>query len=182
MYDKKGQVYTRFIDFKKAFDSISQNALFHKLELNNVNGNFLNLLKNIYKNNMGAMKINKKLTNFFKHEKGVRQGDPLSPMLFNIYINDLFNEIDKDNPVYVTLNEMDRISSLMFADDFILISTSKSGLQKSLNALQKYTKKWKVEINYKKSKCITFSKSNHKEKHQFTINNQILQNLGIPIN
>ena len=112
----------------------------------------------------------------------------LSPTLFNIYINDLFNELDKDNSDYVTLNDIDKISALMFADDLILISTSKSGLQKSLNALEKYTKKWKLEINYKKSKCITFSRSNHKEKHQFTINNQILENtneykyLGIIIN
>ena len=84
--------------------------------------------------------------------------------LFNIYINDLFNELDTDNSDYVTLNEIDKISALMFADDLILISTSKSGLQKSLNALQKNMKKWKLEINYKK--YITFSKSNHQDKLQ----------------
>ena len=56
---------------------------------------------------------------------------------------------------------MDKISALMFADDLILLSTSKTGLQNSLNVLENYTKRWKLEINYKKTKCITFSKSNH---------------------
>ena len=76
----------------------------------------------------------------------------------------------------------------MFADDLILISTSKEGLQNSLDALENYAKKWKLEINIKKTKCITFSKGNQKEKHQFKINNQIIDNvkeykyLGIVIN
>ena len=69
---------------------------------------------------MGAMKVNIKLTNFFKHDKWVRQGDPSSPPLFNIYINDLFKS-DIDHHDYVTLNEIDKITEPLFADDFILI-------------------------------------------------------------
>ena len=69
------------MDFKKkkklyTFDSIWHKALFHKLELNKINGNFLDLLKYIYKKSRCAVKLNNKLTNFFNHEKGVRQGDP----------------------------------------------------------------------------------------------------------
>ena len=108
----------------------------------------------------------------------VRQGDPLGPTLFSIYVNDIFNELDIDHSDYVTLNEINKISALLLSDDFVLISTSKSGLQKYLNALQKYMKIWKLKINYKKSKCITFSRSNYKDKHQFTINNKISQNIN----
>ena len=43
--DNKEKVYTCFVDFMKAFDSIWEKALFHKLESNNINGNFLELLK-----------------------------------------------------------------------------------------------------------------------------------------
>ena len=106
-----------------------------------------------------------------------RQGDSLSPTLFNIFINDLFEELDKSNTDPVTINNIDHLSALMFADE-----------QKSLNALDSYVKKWKLEINIKKTKCMTFSKSNHAEKHQFFIGNKILENtkeykyLGITIN
>ena len=188
VYDNKNKLYTCFVDFKKAFDSIWHNGLFYKLELNKIDGKFLDLLKDIYKKSKGTVKINNKLTNFFNHEKGVRQGDPLSPTLFNLFINDLFKEINSANNNSVTLNNIDKINTLMFADDLILLSTTKEGLQKSLNALDKYVQKWKLEINYKKTKCMTFSKSNQKEKHIFTIRDQILDNtneykyLGLTIN
>ena len=61
-------------------------------------------------------------------------------------------------------------------------------LQKSLDSLGEYCAKWKLYINYNKTKCITFSKGTQKEKHNFTINHQIIENvkvfkyLGITIN
>ena len=45
VYDNKKKLYTCFIDFKKAFDSIWHKGLFNKLEINNINGKFLDLLK-----------------------------------------------------------------------------------------------------------------------------------------
>ena len=69
------------------------------------------------------------MTNFFIHEKGVRQGDPLS------LITDLFGELEKSNENFVTLNNLDKIRALVFADDLILMSTSKEGLQNSLDTL-----------------------------------------------
>ena len=86
----------------------------------------------------------------------------------------------KDNIDLITLNNIDKINALMFninMDD-----------RTPLNVLENYIKKWNLEINDKKTKCITFSKSKHKEKHQFIINSQKLENtneykyLGIIIN
>ena len=45
VYDNKKKLYTCFVDFKKAFDSIWHKGLFNKLEINNINGKFLDLLK-----------------------------------------------------------------------------------------------------------------------------------------
>ena len=104
----------------------------------NINGKILELLKNIYEQSKCAVKINNKLTNFFIQEKGVRQGDPLSPTLFNLYITDLFGELEKSNENFVTLNNLDKIRALLFADDLNLISTPKERLQNSLDALIKY--------------------------------------------
>ena len=92
--DQNGQkLYTCFVDFQKAFDSVWHDALFRKLENKGINGQFLNLIKNIYKQTECAVKINGNSTKYFAYEKGVQQGNPLSPILFNPFINDIFEEI-----------------------------------------------------------------------------------------
>ena len=174
-YDKK--IYTCFIDFKKAFDSIWHKGLFYKLKDNNITGNFLQLISTIYKQTKCAIKINQQLTHLFSYKKGIRQSDPLSPTLFNIFVN--------NSPV--NLDDEENISSLMYADDLVIMSTSIEGLQKMLDKLHQYTDKWDLSINYNKTKCVTFSKGNRKEKHNFTMNSQVIDNsitykyLGITI-
>ena len=72
--DQKGKtLYTCFVDFQKAFDSIWHDDLFRKLENKDINGNFLKLIKNIYGKTKCAVKINNKTTHFFNYDKGVQQ-------------------------------------------------------------------------------------------------------------
>ena len=92
--DKKGKkLYACFIDFKKAFDSVWHEGLFRKLENSGINGNFLSLLKTISSKTKCAVKVNNKTTNYFKYEKGVPQGYPLSPILFNLYMKKEYRKV-----------------------------------------------------------------------------------------
>ena len=79
----------------------------------------------------------------------------------------------------------------MYKDDLIILSTSKDNLQKKLNLVNEYCKKWKLEINYSKTKCLTFTKGTQKEKYKFSIDTHFIENienvkqykyLGITIN
>ena len=74
--------------------------------------------------------LQNKVTNFFKCEKGVRQGCPLSPILFNIFIYTLALDLDKSSTDSLELPNGSRISCLMYADDVILISKSPEGVNK----------------------------------------------------
>ena len=89
----KKKLYACFIDFRKGFDSVRQKGLFRKVENLGKNGNFLDLIKDIYCKTKSAVKIGNNTTNFFPYSKGVQQGNPLSPLLFNIFINDIFQKI-----------------------------------------------------------------------------------------
>ena len=60
----KGKIYACFVDFKKAYDSVWQEGLFRKLECLNINGSFLDLLKDMYSKNSCAIKIGNKRTRF----------------------------------------------------------------------------------------------------------------------
>ena len=172
----KKKVHAAFIDFAKAFDSVWHKGLFHKLQKNGINGNFLELLQNIYENTECAVKIGSQHTNFFKCLKGVRQGCPLSPTLFNIFMDDLVTDLNNANTAPLQL-ENEPITCLLYADDIIILSSTHTGLQNCLDALHEYCKKWKLSINKSKSKCMTFYKNCSKYKHKFSIDNTELQNV-----
>ena len=70
------KLYACFVDFQKAFDSVWHDALFRKLENKGINGNFLEVIKNIYSNTQCAVKINGKSTKYFPYKKGVQPTEP----------------------------------------------------------------------------------------------------------
>ena len=86
----KKKLYACFVDLKKAFDSVWHNALFYKLEHLGINGNFLNLIKNIYSKTRCAVKVGDKITNFFKEEgKAVHSVHFYSIFTLTIFLNPL---------------------------------------------------------------------------------------------
>ena len=109
-----------------------------KLQNIGVGGLFYNILKDIYKENILSLKINKKLSPNFISEVGVCQGDTLRPNLFKVYINDL-PSIFKDGCDPVELNSC-KLNCLLFADDVVLLSKTEQGMQTCLNRLQEYCK------------------------------------------
>ena len=127
---RNGKVYTCFIDFKKAYDSVWHEGMYAKckLELLNINGEFLEIIKNMYEKSNCAVKIQNKITNFPERKRGVRQGCPLSPILFNISTNDIAYKLEGINPAPLKLSNGTLVSCLMYADDIIILSRSPEGL------------------------------------------------------
>ena len=87
---------------------------------------------------------------------GVKQGCNLSPLLFNIFVNDI-HDIFGDSCTPLKMNSS-LLSSLSFADDLVILSETSLGLQNSLNNLETYCKNWGLSINAKKTKVVVFNK------------------------
>ena len=105
---------------------------------------------------------------------GVRQGDNLSPILYNIFVNDIPDIFDEDC-FPVKLNNT-KLNCLMYADDLILLSETPRGLQECLDKLQIYCNNWGLEVNITKSKVMIFSNSGRLLSTQFHLNNTPLTN------
>ena len=71
-----------FIDFEKAFDSVEWDFLFKCLEAFNFGSDFLHWFRTFYTNAQSCIMNNGTASNYFPLERGVRQGNPLSPYLF----------------------------------------------------------------------------------------------------
>ena len=81
-------LFTCFVDFRKAFDSVLHQALFLKLKKNNgISGLLYNIIKIMSTDNILRVKLGNKITSEFYSNIGVRQGDTLSPNLFKMFIN-----------------------------------------------------------------------------------------------
>ena len=74
--------------------------------------------------------------------------------MYHIFINDIFKAIK--NEAQVTLDDQNFFNALMYADDLIIIATTPEGLQKSLDGLSEYCKKWMLNVNVKNNKMYGF--------------------------
>ena len=86
---------------------------------------------------------------------GVKQGCNLSPTLSNLFQNDLHDLFD--NTCDPVLLEEFEINSLSWADDLVLFSSTKIGLQKCLDNLAAYCHMWQLEVNVDKTKVMVMS-------------------------
>ena len=111
----------------------------------------------MYVKNSSVVKLNGTITQEFPVASGVRQGDVLSPLLFNIFINDIIEEFQQPECNAPSLIDKD-VGCLLYADDLVILSTSAEGLDQSLRRLASYCKKWKLQVNLAKSKIMCMSK------------------------
>ena len=148
---KKKKVYTVFIDLRKAFDLVCRQALLYKLACYGVNGGFFNILKNMYSDSTGYIKMNGKLSKCFNILKGTEQGHPLSPELFKVYFKDLSDQLNSALVNCPTLAGL-TINHLAWADDLVVLALDPDSLQKLLDIIGSYCNDWGLEINISKTK------------------------------
>ena len=87
----------------------------------------------MYKSVKYCVKVANGYTDPLSSNRGLKQGCVLSPMLFNLFIDDINNVFDQ-NCAPLSLMDVE-LNHLLYADDIILMSSSPEGLQYSLNAL-----------------------------------------------
>ena len=174
---KKGSkpIYACFVDFRRAFDTVWHKGLFFKLRKIGVSDMFYTILKDMYRQTKLCVKINDHITDFFTSNIGVRQGDTLSPNLFKIFLNDFQNTLDNScDPVQLSNY---KLNCLLYADDLVLLSSFRHGMQSCIDKLSSYCNNWGLEVNLNKTKCMTFNALGRIPNYQFSYKNTLIENV-----
>ena len=162
-YIRNGSVvYGVLMDCTKAFDTVQHSKLFQKLLDAGLPPVIVRLMICIYQKQTANVKWNDDTSRSFTIKNGVRQGAVLSPIIFCFYVNNLFSELRrcrsgcKIGPYYA--------GGHGYADDLLLLSPSRGGLQEMVDIAAKYAKEHKIEFSTdpkpekSKTKGIVFSR------------------------
>lgn len=157
-------LYMAFIDYSKAFDSISHTAIWESLRNQGIPTVYINIIKTIYSNSKARVQL-ETLGETFQVKRGVRQGDPMSPKLFSAVLESIFRKLNWDQQ---GLNiDGQKLNHLRFADDIVLFEEQPGILEKMIQDLNIESEKVGLSMNTNKTKLLTNS-----NKHEIKINNQ----------
>ena len=143
-----------FIDFKSAFDCIHRPALWKALETEHIPSKVIKLLQTSYNGSTSRVQIRNESSEEFSFWTGVRQGDVVSPLLFNVVIDTIMRKVfqgrcgvqyDKDN--FAT--------DLMFADDSAILANDNAEATDILRDIARIAQSYGLKINVDKTKVLT---------------------------
>ena len=151
------ELWIAAVDYAKAFDSVEHASLWNALSSQGVPSGYIRLLKLIYAGQVGKV-ITDTSSKQFSILRGVRQGDPLSTLLFNAMMESIFRSLKiKWNPskVGLEMGAVERLTNLRFADDVLLLTDSKKRMLSMLEDLSTESAKHGLHLHPDKSKVIT---------------------------
>ncbi|RNA29712.1 RNA-directed DNA polymerase from mobile element jockey-like [Brachionus plicatilis] len=150
-------LYLCAIDASKVFDKIDREVLWNKMIAKNIDPAIIMTLKNYYDESLLLVKNEDEYSNMFKSTIGVKKGGVASPKLFSIHIEDLITQLEMLD-VGIKLKKI-KLDVVLYADDIMLISTCKYGLQRQLHIVQKYGLENGIKYNLDKTEFMLYNDS-----------------------
>ena len=163
---EKGKVFVMFADLKAAFDSVNRSILWEKMKQLNISENLMNRIQEIYTVTKNKVKIKNEFSNVFYTVQGLRQGCPISPTLFTVYIALIENVFKKAQSGGAVVGRQ-KLWTLSYADDLALIAKEEGEMKCMLKTLEKFLQKIKLELNVEKSKMVVFRNKRGRKEYKW---------------
>jgi len=155
------------IDYSKAFDSVEIPEVIEALKEQGIEEVYISVIEHIYSYAQSYIRMHED-SRFFKHRRGVRQGDTSSPKLFTACLERALKKLKWENKGINIDGE--HLSHLRFADDIIIFANNMQDLQQMINEINTVSQEVGLSINLKKTKIMK-NKYVTDDNQAITINN-----------
>lgn len=145
-----------FIDLKQAFDKVRLRDVLRTLKKRNVDPTIIKIIKELNTGNTAVIKTNNTLSKTIPVLSGIRQGDSLSPILFNVIMDEIIKDVKTAGRGYRLGNK--EIKIVCYADDAVIISEDEDNLQRLLYRFEKAAARFNMVISSEKTQSLTISK------------------------
>ncbi|CAE8606069.1 unnamed protein product [Polarella glacialis] len=163
LYEKANEwqlpFWTVAVDFKKAFDTVEHSALWQALSEQGVEQTYINVLRAFYTDQTGVVATDK-TSKQFNIQRGTKQGDPISPILFNAVLEMIMRRLKvkwQRQQLGFPLGGRNFLHNLRFADDVLLFGESLDQVKITLNDLAVEAGKVGLELHMGKTKILANS-------------------------
>ena len=158
---RRKDVRIAWLDLKNAFGSVPHHTMWSMMDALRVPSHFSNICKEIYANSTQRVRSAEGLTEEIKLAQGIKQGCPLSPLLFNLVLEGVLPHVDQMNGGY-EFGDGTRLQILAYADDICVIGKSKEEINSALRKIYSFTQ-W-AGLKFNSVKCGCLSLINHGSK------------------
>jgi hypothetical protein len=173
----KTDTHVLFLDFQKAYDVVPHEALFRHLKVLGISGTFMVFLRNLYKDSRVAVRGTDGSTGIaFALERGLRQGCPLSPILFTVFINTIFSGMNNPGCNIPGLEE--RICGLMFADDTVGLGGDIDELHLILQQVLRWSERHGMTFGVKKCAVMAFKWNDPLSRNEAVFADKTMWHIG----
>lgn len=172
--DMNCNIFACFIDYEKAFDRVQHEKMMEVLRNTGMDDKDLRIIRNLYWNQTATVKINvEEQTNELNILRGVRQGCILSPLIFNLYSEEVFKEAFDGADMGILLNG-ERLNNIRYADDTVIFADNMNSLQQLINRINDVSNQYGLKININKTKFMVISKETG-GRYNLIINNKPIE-------
>ncbi|XP_047992679.1 uncharacterized protein LOC125231282 [Leguminivora glycinivorella] len=157
--DEKTPVIACFLDLSKAFDTVSYDILWNKMENNtSTPREVIDLFRYWYGHQTNQVRWAGAHSDVYRLDCGVRQGGLSSPRLFNLYMDELIAGLSSTN-IGCSVGGT-TVNNISYADDMVLLCPSVSALVKLLEICEEYAVAHGLRYNTSKSELLVFKAGN----------------------
>jgi hypothetical protein len=180
--EKGGKVFACLLDIEKCFDKLWWQGLLYKMYKLGIDNKLWFLMYEWMIGSSCRVSLNGQISESFTIGRSIKQGGVLSMLNLCIFMSDFHEFVDERSQYGIYCNGV-YLGSPSFADDIMLMSPTKHGLEHMMNRAWDYSQKWRFTFSPTKSKCMVFGESKtrnsrNSRQRQFSLGDHTLEEVS----